>query len=61
MSKGLSTGLAVVGVLLIIFGLVNHYALKINAIPHMSIGLGVLGVIVGGIGVFGFMSPSKSS
>ncbi len=61
MSKGLSTGLAVVGVLLIILGLVNHYVIKSNVVPHMSIGLGVLGVIVGGIGVFGFLSPAKAS
>jgi hypothetical protein len=61
MSKGLSTGLAVVGVLLIIVGLVNHYVLKTNIVPHTSIGLGVLGVIVGGIGVFGLMSSGKAA
>jgi hypothetical protein len=61
MSKGLSTGLAVIGVLIIVFGLVNHYVLKMNFVPHTSIVLGVLGVIVGGIGVFGLMSSGKAA
>jgi hypothetical protein len=61
MSKGLSTTLIGVAVVLVVVGLLNHFALHMNAVPHTSSIIGVLAVILAAVGVYGLMSSSKTA
>lgn len=61
MSRSLSSTLIGVAVVLIVVGLLNHFALHINAVPHASIIIGVLAVIFAAAGVYGMMSSSKTA
>ncbi len=48
--RGAGYGLAVLGVILVIAGLVNHYAIKANPVAHTStivLGVGAVVAIVG--------------
>lgn len=61
MNKGISGALIGVAVLLVIFGLANHFALHLNPVAHMSsiiAGLAVLFAIIGGVG---FMMKPKAA
>lgn len=61
MSKSLSTTLIGVAVVLVVLGLLNHFALHINAVPHTSAIIAVLAVILAAVGVFGMMSSSSKT
>lgn len=61
MSKNLSLGLLVVGIIVIAIGLVVHYTLTVAVVPHFSVILGVIGAIVAAVGVWGFMSGRQSA
>lgn len=53
MGRGLSIGLLVVGLILIVLGVLEHYVLKIAVVNHFSIILGAIGLIVATVGAWG--------
>lgn len=59
-SKNLSLGLIIGGVVLLLIGVVEHFAVKVEMLPHLAIYLGVLAVIVAGVGIFGIVSQNKA-
>ena len=59
--KGLGTILAIIGVVVLIVALVNHFVTKIVAVSHSTTVLGVVGIIVLAIGVFMMMSRRKAA
>jgi NADH:ubiquinone oxidoreductase subunit 6 (subunit J) len=61
MSKNLSYGLIGLAVVLVLLGVLNHFVLGLNFLPHTSIIIGVLAVIVGAVGVFGMLSSSRTA
>ncbi len=59
--RGAGYGLAVVGIIIVLAGLVNHFVLKQNPIAHTStivIGAGVVVAVVGA--ALTFMGGSRS-
>jgi hypothetical protein len=61
MSKNLSYGLIAVAVVLLIFGVLNHFALGLNFLPHTTIIIGVLAVIIGAVGIYGLLGSISSA
>ena len=55
MSRNLSVGLLAAGVVLIVIALIEHFALRVEVIPHLAIGLGVVAVILFIIGAVGML------
>lgn len=55
MSKTLALVLVVVGIVLIVAAVIEHFAVSTLLIPHLGIYLIVLGVILGGLGAWGMM------
>lgn len=60
MSKGLSTGLLVAGLILIVLGALEHWVLKITVVPHFSVILGAVGLIVATIGAWGLTGGERA-
>jgi hypothetical protein len=56
MSRGLSLGLVILGVVLIAIALIEHFTVSQLIVPHLGIYLAVVGVIAAGIGAWGMMS-----
>lgn len=56
MSRGLSLGLVIVGVILIAVAVIEHFAVTQLVVPHLGIYLVILGAIVAGVGAWGMMS-----
>jgi protein-S-isoprenylcysteine O-methyltransferase Ste14 len=57
-------GVAVLGVILVILGVINHYVLKppMNFVPHTSTILGAVGAVVAIVGlVLTFMAGRSSA
>ncbi len=61
MSKNLSLVLVIVGIIVIAFGAVSHYILKVTIFPHFSVALGVVGLVVAAVGAWGAMSGRQSA
>lgn len=61
MSKNLSLGLLVAGIIIVVLGLVVHFALKVTVVPHFSVIVGIIGAIVAAIGVWGFVSGRQNA
>jgi len=61
MSKNLSYGLIGLAVVLVLFGLLNHFVLGLKTVPHSTIIIGVLAVILGAVGVYGMLSASRAA
>lgn len=61
MSKNLAYGFIGLAVVLVLFGLLNHFALGINVVPHTSTIIGVLAVIFAAVGIYGVMSSSRTA
>jgi hypothetical protein len=60
--RGLSYVLIVLGVIVAIVGVLNHYALKMNPVPHTSTVLVAIGAVVAIVGVLAFfMGGSKAA
>ncbi len=55
MSKGLSTALLVVGVLIILVGAFDHFGGHFISLHHGAIYVGVVGLVVAAVGAFGFL------
>ena len=55
MSKAVSLGLLVVGIIIIAFGALEHYVLKSITLLHFSVYVGVVGLILVAVGAWGFM------
>ncbi len=55
MSKGMSLGLLVVGIIIIVLGALEHYSLKIAVMPHFSTIVAIVGLVVAAVGAWGFM------
>ena len=55
MSKGMSLGLLVVGIIIVVFGALEHFALKIVVMSHFSTIVAVVGLVVAAVGAWGFM------
>jgi hypothetical protein len=60
LSRGLSTTLIVIAVLLVVFGFAEHYFFRITIVPHFAIILGVVAVVLGAIGIYGMMTSARS-
>jgi hypothetical protein len=61
MNSALGRVLLVIGVVLVVAGAIVHFAVRVNIVPHFSIILGVVGVIVAGLGVYGMVAKSPSA
>ncbi len=61
MSRGLATGLLVVGIIIIALGALEHWVLKIAVVQHFSTILVVIGLVVAVVGVWGFLSGRQSA
>lgn len=59
--RGLGTILAIIGVIAILFALLNHFALKAINITHGDIYIGIIGVVLLAIGAFMSMSGRKAA
>lgn len=60
--KGAGYGLAVVGVIVILIGVLNHWVLRMNPVGHTSTILGVVGAVVAVVGIIlTFMGGNKSA
>lgn len=59
--KGLGTILAIIGVVVLIVAVVNHFVTKIVAVSHSTTIIGVVGVIILAIGLFMMMSRRKAT
>jgi hypothetical protein len=59
-SRGLSITLIVIAVLLVLFGVAEHFFFRITIIPHLAIIIGVLAVVLAGIGLYGMLGGQKS-
>lgn len=60
MSRGLSTGLLVAGLIIIVLGVLEHFVLKIAVVNHFSIILGVIGLIVAAVGAWGLTGRQRA-
>lgn len=49
--RGAGYGLAVVGVVIVLIGLLNHFVLRQNPVAHTSTVLGAVGAVVAIIGI----------
>lgn len=49
--RGASIGLLVVGILVVVVGLINHYVMHANPISHTSTILLGVGVVIAAVGV----------
>jgi uncharacterized membrane protein len=49
--RGSGYGLAVIGIIVVIVGLVNHYVIRANPVAHTSTILVVIGVVLAVIGL----------
>jgi hypothetical protein len=59
-SRGLSLTLIVIAVVLVLFGVAEHFLFRTTVIPHLAIIIGVVAVILAGIGVYGMLSGQKN-
>jgi predicted tellurium resistance membrane protein TerC len=59
--RGASIGLLVIGIVLGLAGLVNHYAIKANPIAHTSTIVGAVGAVLVVVGVIMMVMGGKSS
>jgi hypothetical protein len=50
----------VIAVLLVLFGVAEHFFFRITIIPHLAIIIGVLAVVLAGIGLYGMLGGQKS-
>jgi hypothetical protein len=55
MSRNLALGLVIVGLVLILVAVIEHFTVSTLLVPHLGIYLAVLGVIVAGVGAWGMM------
>ncbi len=61
MSTGLSLGLLIAGIAIIVIGLVIHVALTASIIPHFNVVIGIIGTIIAAIGAWGFTSGRQNA
>ena len=61
LSRGLSTTLIVIAVLLVVFGFAEHFFFRITILPHLAPILGVIAVVLAAVGIYGMMSSPKAS
>ncbi len=54
-SKNTSLGLIAAAVALVLIALVEHFALKVALVPHLAYILGGLAVVIGAVGVWGYL------
>jgi hypothetical protein len=54
LSKNTSLTLIAAGVVLVLIALIEHFALKVEILPHLAIYLVVLALVVGGLGAWGY-------
>lgn len=58
--RGIGTVLAIIGVIVILFALANHFALKLLTLTHGDIYIGIIGIVLLAIGAFMTMSGRKA-
>lgn len=61
MSKGLATGLLVVGIIIIALGGLEHFVFKVYVMQHFSTIIGVVGLVVAAIGAWVFLRGNQSA
>ena len=61
LSRGLSLTLIVIAVVLVVFGLAEHYFFRITIVPHLAIILGVLAVVLAAVGIYGMMGSQGAA
>ena len=59
--RGASIGLLVIGVLVAVFGLVNHYVIHQNPVPHTSTVLLAVGAVLAVVGVIMMAMGGRSA
>ena len=60
--RGAGYGLAVVGVIVVIIGAINHFVLRMNPVAHTSTILGVVGAVLAVAGIaLTFVGGNKSA
>ena len=60
--KAAGYGLAAIGIIIVLVGVLNHYVLKTNVVAHFSTILGVVGVVVVVVGLaMTFMGGKKAA
>lgn len=60
--RGAGYGIAVVGVIIVILGVLNHFVLRQNPVAHTSTILGVVGAVLAVVGiVLTFVGGNKSA
>lgn len=61
MNKSLSTVLLGLGAVLVILGLVVHFAVKALIFPHFSLVVGFLALVLLGVGAYGYFGQSSAN
>lgn len=61
MSKGLASGLLVLGIIIIVLAVLEHFVFKINVMQHFSTIVAVVGLVVAAIGAWGFLRGNQSA
>lgn len=61
MNPALDRVLLIIGIIVIVVAVIAHYALRVQIFPHFNIVLGVVGVIIAAIGVFGMVSKGRGA
>lgn len=59
MSRGLSMVPVAIAVILVVVGLVEHFAMRVTMVPHLAIILGVVAVILLAASIPGFRSKAR--
>lgn len=61
LSRGLSTTLIVIAVLLVVFGLAEHFFFRVTILPHLAPILGVIAILLAAVGIYGIISSPKAT
>lgn len=61
MSKGLSMGLVIVGIIIVVIGVVLHFVLKTEVFPHFNSVVAAVGVVLALVGAWGVFSGRQTA
>jgi uncharacterized membrane protein YidH (DUF202 family) len=58
LGKNTSLALIAAGVVLVLVALIEHFTVKVEILPHLAVVLIALALVLGGIGLWGYMAGS---
>lgn len=61
MTRGLSMGLVIVGIIIVVLGVILHFALKTEVFPHFNSVVAVVGVVLALVGAWGMFSGRQTA